>query len=154
MVGVIRKVAFVLMAVGVAVAGNADVVAEEARACKKEDFESVVEAAASALRDLNGKTRPAFQERLRALKEKRKWSHDEFLKNATPFVRDDKTAIYDKSTDELLSAISAMGQEGAQSAAPDCAMLLELRARMKLLVDTQTAKWSYMFEKLNGELAK
>jgi hypothetical protein len=25
---------------------------------------------------------------------------------------------------------------------------------MKILVDTQTAKWAYMFEKLNAELAK
>jgi hypothetical protein len=47
-----------------------------------------------------------------------------------------------------------MGQEGAASTTPDCAVLLELRARMKVLVDTQAAKWSYMFEKLNAELAK
>jgi hypothetical protein len=47
-----------------------------------------------------------------------------------------------------------MGDQGLGPEAPDCAVLLELRARMKVLVDTQAAKWSYMFEKLNVELAK
>ena len=46
-----------------------------------------------------------------------------------------------------------MGQEGVTSAKPDCAVLLELRARMKVLVDTQTAKWAYMFQKIDAELA-
>jgi hypothetical protein len=96
---------------------------------------------------------PRVQEKLRALKEKRNWSHDDFIE-AKPFVRDEKTAVYDQTTDELLSAIASMGQEGAAAAAPDCALMLELRARMKLLVDTQSAKWSYMFQKLDGELAK
>jgi hypothetical protein len=35
---------------------------------------------------------------------------------------------------------------------PDCAVLLELRARMKVLVETQTAKWAYMFQKIDAEL--
>jgi hypothetical protein len=47
-----------------------------------------------------------------------------------------------------------MGQEGAAAATPDCAILLELRARMKVLVDTQTSKWAYMFEKIETELWK
>lgn len=122
--------------------------------CTKEDFEAVVEAASTNLRDLNSKNRPAFQEKLRELKSKRKWTYNEFMQKATPFVRDDKTAVYDKTSDELLSAISSMGQAGAQSGSADCAMMLELRARMKALADTQAAKWGYMFEKLDAELAK
>ncbi len=122
--------------------------------CAKEDFESVVEVASGSLRDLNNQNRPMFQEKLRALKDKRNWSHDEFIDKAKPFVKDDKTAVYDQTTDELLSAIASMGQEGAAADAPDCALLLDLRARMKMLVDTQSAKWSYMFEKLDAELAK
>ena len=121
--------------------------------CAKQDFESVVEEAAGILRDLNAKNRPAFQEKLRELKVKRKWTHDEFIERAKPFVRDDKTAVFDQSTDELLSAIASMGQEGATAAKPDCAVLLELRACMKVLVDTQTAKWAYMFQKIDAELA-
>ncbi|MFN0219336.1 MAG: hypothetical protein ACKVP4_11035 [Hyphomicrobium sp.] len=123
-------------------------------ACAKTDFETVVEEAAGALRDLNHKNKPTFQEQLRALKEKRGWTHDQFMTEGAQFVRDEKIAVYDQSTDDLLSAISTLGQEGASAKTLDCALLLELRARMKLLVETQTAKWTYMFAKISAELAR
>lgn len=125
-----------------------------AASCARADFEQVVEQAAGALRDLNFKNKPLFQEKLRSLKGKRGWSHDQFMKEAAPFVRDEKTEAFDVSTNELLSAIGTMGQEGANAKTPDCALLLELRARMTLLVDTQTSKWSYMFDKIEAELWK
>jgi hypothetical protein len=127
--------------------------AEVPATCSREDFESVVEEAAGSLRDLNAKNRPMFQEKLRELKDKRHWTHDEFIEKAKPFVKDDKTSVYDQKTDELLSAIASMGQEGASAQSPDCALMVELRTRMKLLVDTQLAKWVYMFQKLDAELA-
>lgn len=122
--------------------------------CSKADFEQVVEQAAGVLRDLNFKNKPLFQEKLRSLKDKRGWTHDQFMKEAAPFVRDEKIVAFDTSTDELLSAIASMGQEGANAKTPDCALLLELRARMTVLVETQTSKWSYMFEKIEAELWK
>lgn len=160
--GTLQKTAWVVAAALIVIGiGGAGLRAEGASptgqieaTCQKEDFEAVVEATASSLRDLNSNNRPEFQEKLRELKLKRSWTQNEFMEKAAPFVRDDKTAVYDKSTDELLSAISSMGREGANAETPDCAMLLELRARMKMLVDTQTAKWEYMFDKLNTELAK
>jgi len=120
--------------------------------CTRADFEDVVDNAAAALRDLNMKNKPAFQEKLRMLKEKRGWSHDAFLKEAAPFVRDERIAVFDQQSERLLSDISTLGQEGAEAETPDCARLLELRARMKVLVETQTAKWTYMFEKLDTAL--
>ncbi len=122
--------------------------------CAKADFEAVVDEAAGSLRDLNMQNKPAFQEKLRQLKDKRGWSHDEFLKEAAPFVRDDKIAVFDQESEQLLNDISTLGQEGADAATPDCALLVELRSRMKTLVDTQTAKWTYMFEKLDAALAQ
>jgi len=120
--------------------------------CDKADFEAVVDDAAGALRDLNMENKPAFQEKLRLLKDKRGWSHDAFLKEAAPFVRDDKIAVYDQESERLLADISSMGQEGAEAPTPDCALLADLKARMKTLVDTQTAKWTYMFQKLETAL--
>ncbi len=153
--GTFKKAAWIVGAAAMMGIGTADLRAQGTETtCQKEDFEAVVEATASSLRDLNSKNRPEFQEKLRELKLKRNWNQNEFMEKAAPFVRDDKTAVYDKSTDELLSAISSMGREGASAASPDCAILLELRARMNVLVDTQTAKWKYMFDKLNAELAK
>ncbi len=125
-----------------------------AQACAKSEFEAVVDEAAAALRDLNMKNKPDFQEKLRELKEKRGWSHDQFLKEAAPYVRDPKIAVFDQDSDRLLNDISSLGQEGADAKTPDCALLLELRARMKVLVETQTAKWTYMFEKLDAALAQ
>lgn len=122
--------------------------------CVKADFEAVVDDAAAALRDLNVKNKPPFQEKLRDLKDKRGWTHDRFMTEAAPFVRDEQTAVYDKQSEELLNEISSLGQEGSAAAAPDCALLVELKARMKVLVETQTAKWTYMFGKIDGELAK
>lgn len=134
-------------------AGGRSGLAQDA-GCTKEQFEAVVEEAATALRNLNQKNKPPFQERLRKLKDKRGWSHDVFMKEAAPFVRDAKIEGFDQATAELLSTIATMGQEGASAQTPDCSMLNELHNRMSVLVGTQTAKWNYMFEKLDAELAK
>ncbi len=64
--------------------------------CTKAEFEDVVDEAAAALRDLNAKNKPDFQEKLRQLKDKRGWTHDQFLTEAAPYVRDDKIAVYDQ----------------------------------------------------------
>jgi hypothetical protein len=130
------------------------VAAQAPATCAKTDFEAVVDAAAEALRDLNQKHKPDFQERLKTLKEKRGWGHDQFMKEAAPFVKDDVITGHEAKTLELLDQISSLGQDGAAAKTPNCALLLELEARMKLLVDIQTRKWTYMFGKLDAELAK
>jgi hypothetical protein len=122
------------------------------QSCAKTDFEAVVNQAGVALRDLNQHNTPLFQAKLRQLKEKRGWGADQFLKEAGPFVRDEVIAAHDKKSEELLARITGEGQAGP--AAPDCAVLAELRAALQLLVETQKAKWSHMFAKLEQELAK
>lgn len=125
-----------------------------AAACAKADFEAVVDDAAASLRDLNQKHKPDFQERLKTLKDKRGWGHDQFMKEAAPFVKDDAIAGFEAKSFELLEQISTLGQDGAAAKTPDCGLLVELQARMKLLVDIQGKKWTYMFGKLDTELAK
>jgi len=122
--------------------------------CAKAEFESAVDHAAEALRDLNNKNRPAFQSKLRALKDKRGWNDNQFLKEAEPYVKDEQITDYDSKTNELLASISSMGQEGANAPEPNCTVLGELRGLMQVLIDTQTTKWSYMFQKLDAELTK
>jgi hypothetical protein len=123
-------------------------------ACAKTEFEEVVDGAAAALRDLNNKNRPEFQDKLRHLKDKRGWDNDQFLIEAAPLVKDDQIDVFDDKTNDLLAKISSMGQEGATAKTPDCVMLAELKGHMATLVETQTAKWAYMFKKLDDELAK
>ena len=131
------------------------VVANAARAagpCTREDFEAVVDEAAAALNDLNATHKPEFQERLRALKEKRGWDYTTFMKEAAPFVQDDRIRDYDQQSSEYLSRINSLGTEGASADAPDCAMLIEVRAYMSALVEAQKSKWAYMFEKIAKEI--
>jgi hypothetical protein len=122
-------------------------------ACTKTEFEDVVDGAAAALRDLNNKNRPEFQDRLRQLKEKRGWTNDQFLKEAAPYVKDDRIDVYDQTSNELLAKITEMGQGGADAKTPDCALLAQLQGHMQELVGTQIRKWTYMFAKLDKELA-
>ena len=128
--------------------------AQEATVCDKAEFENAVDEAAMALRELNNRNRPEFQTRLRALKEKRGWSDDQFLKEAAPIVQDDRISVFEEESNKLLASISTMGTEGASAKVPDCAMLEELRRLMGVLIETQASKWAYMFEKLDTELAK
>jgi hypothetical protein len=126
----------------------------QAAQCSKADFEVVVDEAAGALRDLALQNTPQFQARLRQLKTKRGWSDEQFLKEAEPLVRDEKITGFDQKSEELLARITGAGQAEASSGTPDCALLGGLRASMGTLVETQKAKWSYMFEKIDGELHK
>jgi hypothetical protein len=127
--------------------------AQPAGTCAKADFEAVVREAGAALADLKAKNTPLFQAKLRELKDKRKWSNEQFLKEAEPFVRDETIAGYDKTSAELLARISGAGQTEAPAAA-DCARLADLRGALKTLVETQQAKWTHMLGKIDKELAK
>lgn len=136
----------------VCLVGGIDVA--QSQACSKADFETVVDEAARVLTALNQKNTPLFQGKLRKLKEKRNWGNDQFMQQAAPLVRDDTIAGFDQKSEELLADITSGGQSGASGAAPDCALLDGLRAQMQALVETQKAKWSYMFGKIDQELQK
>src|SRR5688572_17797326 len=128
--------------------------AAQGGACTRMQFEAAVSDAAGALRDLNAQNRPPFQEKLRALKDKRGWNHDQFLKEATPLVQDAKIAEYDKESSDFLEKIQSMGAEGAAAKEPDCTQLTQLRSHMQSLVASQKTKWQYMLERVERELAK
>jgi hypothetical protein len=119
--------------------------------CSREDFETTVEKSADVLREISQQNAPQFQALLRKLKEKKGWTHDQFVREAEPLVRDDTIVGYDQKSEELLLAINMRGQDSS-SGAPDCALLAELRANMAALVEIQKAKWAYMFGKVNAAL--
>lgn len=122
--------------------------------CQRADFEAAVGEAAEALRNLNQTNKPAFQGKLRQLKTKRGWSHDQFLAEAAPIVQDTRIAAYDEQAAAFLSKIERLGAEGTAAEAPDCARLEDVRQSMRALVEVQNAKWSYMFERIATELSR
>jgi len=125
-----------------------------AQGCAKSDFEAVVNAAGAALRDLAQQNTPMFQAKLRELKDKRSWTNDEFVKQAEPLVRDETIAGFDKKSEELVARITGGGGRSDSEPAPDCAVLTGLQADLKLLVETQQAKWTHMLAKVQQELGK
>lgn len=147
-------VAIVVQVLAVQTAAVGMAIAQPSASCVRGDFEAVVDAAGGALRDLNVTNRPAFQAKLRELKDKRGWSHDEFLAQAAPFVQDEKIAVFDQTSQMLLGEIAVMGQEGSEARQPDCALLDTLRERMDKLVAAQKEKWAYMFGKIEKALAE
>lgn len=125
-----------------------------AQPCTRADFEAAVGDAAQALRDLNQTNKPSFQAKLRQLKTKRGWDHDQFLAEAAPIVQDQRIAGYDEQSAAFLARIEQLGAEGTSAAAPDCSRLAEVRQSMAALVEVQKAKWAYMFERVGAELAR
>jgi len=144
-----RRWLHVLLSFAVLAGATGAQAAEPAR-CARDDFYVAVDEAAAALRELNLKNRPAFQDRLRELKDKRGWSQDRFIVEAAPFVRDSEIEAFDARSDEALRKITEMGQEGGRAKTPDCRLLAELRGYMQALVEIQTAKWAYMFAKIEA----
>jgi len=133
--------------------GSASCATAEPR-CNKADFEAVVDEAAAALRTLNQQNTPPYQAKLRQLKDKRGWSHEQFLVEAAPLVRDDAIAGFDQKSEDFLARITQAGQSQATAAALNCGLLVELRGSLARLLETQKAKWAYMMEKIDAELAK
>ena len=146
-----RVVAVFAAAVGVWVVA---VLRVEAQDCTKPEFEAVVEAAATALRDLNQKNRPIYQARLRELREKRSWTQDQFFKEAAPLVQDERIAEFDQRSQAFLERIQSMGAEAPTGSKEGCKTLAEVRGYMGSLVEVQSAKWSYMFGRIDQELKK
>ena len=125
-----------------------------AKTCARADFESVVASASDALRSITQQNSPAFQAKLRALKDKRGWSHDQFMAEGARFVRDDKITAFDDKSGDLLARINDAGGGGAGEAKANCSQLADLKANMAALVEIQTAKWTYMFANIDVELAR
>ena len=122
-----------------------------AASCTRDDFANVVEQASDSLRTLNADNTPKFQAKLRALKDRRKWTHEQFLKEAAPFVQDEKIQALDEQTATLLNKIQGLG-EGGGGREPNCALLAILQTHMKALIDTTQAKWTYMNGKIDAVL--
>jgi hypothetical protein len=135
------------IAMGAGVGFGGAVVAQTS--CPREAFEAVVDEASSVLVGMTQKNTPAFQARLRALKDKKGWSQEQFLKEGARFVQDATITGFDEQSQQLLIRINSQNTETA-----DCRLLSELKAAMTMLVETQNAKWTYMFNNVSKAMAE
>lgn len=147
-----RSQATLSTALALALAGALVTMPAAAQPCSRADFESVVDQASGLLRDLVQRNTAEFQGKLRALRQKRGWSQEQFVKEGARFVQDEKIAEFDEQSARLLAKINQGGDSGGKT--PDCAVLGELRATMKSLVEVQEAKWRHMNDEIDAEMAK
>jgi hypothetical protein len=120
-----------------------------ANTCPRAEFEKVVDQASATLVELTQKNTPLFQAKLRQLKDKRGWSTEQLVREGAPFVRDETIQKYDEAAQTLLQRIN-----NPDGSAADCATLAGLRGALKELIETQTAKWTYMLGKVDKALAE
>lgn len=135
--------------------------------CDQAAFSAVVDEARTQLQALNTKNKTEFHQKLDALREKRGWSKDDFVKNARPLVQDSEISSYDARHEALLARVSQIGQADqpvaslasiapAAEPAPDkrCVMLDELRSLMGRVIENTRAKWAYMHDKTDAALSQ
>jgi hypothetical protein len=120
-----------------------------AQSCSRAEFEAVVDAASTTLTSINASNAPAFQAKLRQLKDKRGWTNEQLMREGEPFVRDQTIQSFDQAAMQLMAKINS-----ADSGEADCAALTGLRQSLAALIETQTAKWAYMFAQIDKALAE
>lgn len=133
--------------------------------CGQAAFAAVVSEAGAQLTALNDENKKSFHGKLQTLKVREAWTDADYVAKATPFVKDERIAAFDLTSNEILGRVQQLGQPGpgtvtASVAAPistadtdtarRCAMLEELRGLMAQVVVNTRAKWGYMHGKLDA----
>jgi hypothetical protein len=80
------------------------------------------------------------------------WTNEQFMKEATIYVQDERIAALDAKSGDLLTRLNSVGAAGSADGEPDCALLADLRGTMASLVKAQEEKWRHMFDKVEAAL--
>lgn len=136
--------------------------AEPSGECGQAAFAAVVSEASAQLNAMNSQGKVDFQQKLQRLRERRGWSHEEFIAEATPFVQNDEIAAFDQDSQHLLANVAELGAPApvqasltglsAGSDGDHCAMLAKLRGLMVKLVENTKAKWAFMIGRVDSAL--
>lgn len=136
---------------------NAGAVAQEK--CDRAAFTAVVADASAQLTAMNTANKKSFQDKLQLLRAREAWPDAEYLAKASPFVKDERIAAFDETSQGLLASIQGLGSAPVTAGAAallssaearQCAMLEELRGLMARVVDNTRAKWGYMLGKVDA----
>lgn len=124
-----------------------------AATCTKEEFAAAVDRVGASLRKLNAQQAPAVQARVRELGAKKGWPKDQIEERAYEALQDDRTAAFDRQSNELLTRMDELGTL-PPNGTPDCSKLDDLTAASVELQATVKAKSAYMLAKLDRMLGK
>jgi hypothetical protein len=117
-----------------------------AQACDKAAFEAVVAETGGAISAMNAENKKLFQDKLQKLKVQAGWPEADYVANATPYVKDERTAELDAANQTLLARVQSLSD--AATADKACDALASLRAAMDEMVQNTRAKWEHMLAKV------
>ena len=121
-----------------------------AATCPAEQFGAAVDQSGAALRAYNAEAQPRLKERISVLKSKKGWPDEGYEEKAYDYLQDDRMAGFDTRSNDLLTKIDTLGQQGEKGGA-DCAALDDLKAAGGELLGVMKAKSAYMLERIDKE---
>ena len=122
-----------------------------AQTCTPETLGAAVDAAGVELRALNAEAQPRLNQKIAALKDKKKWSDAEYQQKVGAFIHDARTTQLDAKADELLTKIDTLGRPAAGTPV-NCAAVDDVKASGSELLAVMKAKSVYVTEKIDREL--
>jgi hypothetical protein len=124
--------------------------AARAETCAPDSFAASIDASGAALRTFNADAQPKLKERIRTLRDKKKWG-DDYEEKAYDYLQDGRTAEFDVRSNELLDKIDTLGRQGEAGGA-DCSKLNELKASGEALLSVMREKSTYLLGKVDLEI--
>ena len=121
-----------------------------AATCPPDQFAAAVDQSGASLRSFNGEAQPKLNERIKALKAKKGWPDEGYEEKAYDYLQDQRIAEFDTRSNDLLSKIDMLGQQGEKGGA-ECPSLDELKAAGGELLGVMKAKSAYMIERIDAE---
>jgi hypothetical protein len=122
-----------------------------AQSCTPESLGAAVDAAGLELRLFSAGAQPPLNQKLTALKEKKKWSGADYEQKVGAFLHDKRTAQLDAKADELLTKIDTLGRPDPGTPV-SCATIDDVKASGSELLAVMKTKSVYINEKIDREL--
>lgn len=138
---------FFLAATAIQLAALTD--AALAQPCTTEDFSSVVDDTARALRELNADGAERYNAKLRAFQQKHNLSHDELRKRVAA-LQDDRVSEFNREIEALVNQMDVLSRTPADQI--DCKKLAELKQVRDRLLTVMGQKSGYMLANVDDSL--
>lgn len=119
--------------------------------CTPESLGAAVDAAGLELRLFSATAQPALNQKLAALKEKKKWSDADYEQKLGAFLHDKRAAQLDQQADELLTKIDTLGRP-APGTPVSCTTIDDVKATGSELLAVMKTKSAHINEKIDREL--
>ena len=127
--------------------------AAHAATCSAGDFAKVFDESGKSLRAFALATQPKLQERMRAYRDAKKLTDENYEDAALDAIQDSTLAGLDEKSSTLLESVHANGRI-PEGGAPDCTKLDTITVQARDLLDVMRQKSDYMLARLDAKIAE